>query len=124
MRGSQIAEKLRDDGGLCNDFIFEDAIGDLNRRYEPSLKSCQDSANSLDRLSVGRHFGPYRIYLKIPRFPRSIEVNDYFLVRQAELLESDMSAMRPWTSVISVKSDLWRYTIAIGLMLIGCHCCD
>lgn len=56
----------------------------------------------------------YRVNLKIPWLSRLIEINDYFLIRQAKLLHNDMCTMCPRTSVVGVKLDLWRVSINVS----------
>lgn len=57
----------------------------------------------------------YWVHLQIPRIARSIEVDDLLFVGEAELFDDDVSSMRPRTSVVGEKGDVW----SAGAI---CHC--
>jgi hypothetical protein len=48
----------------------------------------------------------YRVDLQIPWLSGSVQVNDNFIIWQTELLQRNVSTMRPGAGVIGIQNDL------------------
>ena len=88
--GKGIGEKGASNGGLADDLILEDPVGDTDGG---------DEATGVD--------------FEIPGLAGAVEWDDYFFVGEGELAEGYSCAMSPRAEVAGVESDCeWCFELA------------
>ena len=76
----QVGEEGADDGGLGDDFVFEDPVGDFQAGDEPP-----------------------RVDLEVPGFAGAVERDDDFFVGDVEGAEGDLGAVGPGAEVVGIE---------------------
>ena len=82
-RGEELGDEGANDGGLGQDFIFEDAITDFD---------AGDETAGVD--------------LEVPGFAGTVEGDDDFFVGYIKSMESDLGTLSPRTAVVGVEGYL------------------